>query len=96
MILKVDIYLESVLAIHYCIIEKKEPQSKAIINDIQKTKLTELMEHLNNIQEHISTVINNKNSLKIFEVIEERLNISYLDNNWQLRIFVLFMNIFHF
>ena len=83
-ILKVDIYLESVLAIHYCIIEKKEPQSKAIINDIQKTKLTELMEHLNNIQEHISTVINNKNSLKIFEVIEERFNISYLDNSWNI------------
>jgi len=42
------------------------------------------MEHLNNIQEHISTVINNKHSFKIFKVIEDRFNILELDNSWNV------------
>ena len=83
-ILKVDIYLESILAIHYCIIEKQDPLNKLIIPTVQEEKLFELMEHLKDVQEYVSTIINNKNSLRIFEVIEERFDIYTLNNDWSI------------
>ena len=53
-ILKVDIYLESILAIHYCIIEKQDPLNKLIIPTVQEEKLFELMEHLKDVQEYVN------------------------------------------
>ena len=35
---------------------------KFVIPEIQKTKLDEMMDHLNQIQNHIETILNNKNS----------------------------------
>ena len=81
-ILKVDIYVESILHIDYCTFGNKNPFLKSITPMLQKEKLNKLMEHLNNIQEHVNTIINNKHGFKIFETIEERFDIITLADDW--------------
>ena len=58
-ILKVDVYLEAVLSLDYCINEKNEIK-KVLIPDVQRTKLKELMNHIKRIQDHISIITNNE------------------------------------
>ena len=80
-ILKVDVYLEAVLSLDYCINEKNEIK-KVLIPDVQRTKLTELMNHIKRIQDHISIITNNKNSLGIFNIIEEEIYIITKEDDW--------------
>ena len=82
--MKVDIYLESILAMHYCIIENKDSLAALIIPEIQRVKLDELMEHLKDVQEHVNTILSNENSLGIFKVIEEGFNIYVLGDDWNI------------
>ena len=82
-VLKVDIYLEAILSLHYCLIEKKDEIKKKQIPEIQKTKLTDLMNQLNRIQEHVNIILNNKKSLGIFKVIENNFYIITLENDWR-------------
>ena len=81
-VLKVDIYLEAVIQIHDCINERSNSTIKIVNPEIQSKKLKELMTHLQNVQEHISTILNNKHSFRIFKTIEERFNIYSLGNDW--------------
>ena len=83
-VLKVDIYLESILAMHYCVIEHKDPFMVQILPEIQRAKLDELMEHLKDVQEHVNTIISNRHSAGIFKVIEERFNIYVIGDDWTL------------
>ena len=80
-ILKVDLYLEAILSLHYCIIEQQNTIMKFVIPEIQKTKLDEMMDHLNQIQNHIETILNNKNSFSIFQVIEDRFTIASITDD---------------
>jgi hypothetical protein len=82
-VLKVDIYIESIFNIDYCIIEKKNNSLlQEIISFFQKDKLAELMAHLKNLQERVNTILNNKHSTRIFKTIEERFNILDLGTDW--------------
>ena len=81
--LKLDIYLESILILHYCILEDSSGMVKEMIPSIQMVKLQELMAHLNEVQENINTILNNRHSFKIFQVIEERFDIYTLSDNWE-------------
>ena len=82
-VLKVDIYIESIFNIDYCIIEKKNNSLlQEIISFFQKDKLAELMAHLKNLQERVNTILNNKHSIRIFKTIEERFNILDLGTDW--------------
>ena len=85
-LLKVDLYLEAILSIHYCIIEQKNPLMKLIIPQIQKAKLGEMMEHLNQIQKHVETILNNKNSFGIFQVIENRFLIASIGDDLSISV----------
>ena len=84
-ILKVDVYLEAVLSLDYCINEKNEIK-KVLIPDVQRTKLKELMNHIKRIQDHISIITNNKNSLGIFNIIEEEIYIITKEDDWESNI----------
>ena len=81
--LKVDIYLESILILHYCVSKEK---TGIIIETpfIQMSKLNELMSHLNQVQEYINTILNNKHSFSIFKVIEERFDIMTMGDDWEV------------
>ena len=82
--LKVDIYLECALQLHYCIREKdNDTLIKLITPDIQKEKMNELMNHLKNVQEHVNVILNNKHSFTIFQLIEERFKVYTLGNDWK-------------
>ena len=81
-VLKVDIYIESILHMHYCIEEKKNNPMSHVTPFIQKEKLNILLEDLKNVQEHVSTILNNKHSFGIFKIIEERFVIDTLDSDW--------------
>ena len=82
--LKVDIYLECLLHLHYCIRETdNDPISKIVIPTIQAEKLNDLMRHLKNVQEHVNVILNNKHSFRIFQLIENRFNIYTLGNDWK-------------
>ena len=81
-VLKVDIYIESILHMHYCIEEKKNNPMSHVTPFIQKEKLNILLEDLKNVQGHVSTILNNKHSFGIFKIIEERFVIDTLDSDW--------------
>ena len=80
-ILKVDVYLESILSIHYCIIEKKDSNVKSFISEVQKTKLIELIDHLKQIQDHVNIILNNKNSIGIFKTIQAQFTAIFLGDD---------------
>ena len=82
-VLKVDIYIESILHMYYCINEGKNSTGMGqFIPAVQMEKLNLLLEHLRNVQEHVSTILNNKHSFGIFKLIEERFVIETLDSDW--------------
>ena len=85
-LLKVDIYLESILSIHYCIIENRGPNVNSIILGVQKTKLIELMDHLKQIQDHVNIILNNKNSIGIFRTIQEQFTSVFLGDDLSVTI----------
>ena len=83
--LKVDIYVHSILTLIYCINEDKitDPNRKSVMIMIQKMKLAMLIKDLNLVQDEISIILNNKNSFSIFSSIEERFLIKSLENDWE-------------
>ena len=82
--IKVDIYMEAILSIIYCVYENDEILNLEETQRFAKNQLQDILVHLKILQDQIDTILNNKNSIKIFEIIEERFSIIYLENDWQI------------
>ena len=87
--LKVDIYIEAIFSIIYCVYEndKSIEKEKAIIEKEKihsnaSRKLQDILNHLKIMQDQVKVILNNKFSNNIFKTIEEGFLIRTLNNDW--------------
>ena len=80
--LKVDIYSEAILSFLYCIYENNNLIELSSIHMEAKESLKNTLNHLKELQNHINIILKNKNSVRIFKIIEERFLINILTNDW--------------
>ena len=83
-ILKIDIYIVAIYSLIYCIYEKETLIEKQEINSKVNNKLKDIMSHLKIVQNEINIILNNKYSLDIFKVVEDRFLILTLNNDWSI------------
>ena len=77
--LKVDIYSEAILSIIYCVYEKDNNYGILNMEEFQnmaKSRIDIILKHLKLLQDQINIILNNKDSVRIFEIIEERISIN--------------------
>mgnify|MGYP002623805179 CR=1 FL=1 len=82
--LKIDIYAQAVLTLIYCIDENHNITRITFIHEEAKLKLDNLITHLKLFQNQINTILKNKETVGIFETIEERFLINVLANDWTI------------
>ena len=82
--LKVDIYCEAILSIIYCVYENAKILNLKEFQNIAKNRIEIILEHLKLLQNEINIILNDKNSIRIFEIIEERFLINILESDWSV------------
>ena len=82
--LKIDIYVQAVLSLIYCVDENHNVSRISLIHEEATIKLNNIINHLKLFQNQISIILNNKETLGIFETIEERFLINFLANDWTI------------
>ena len=82
--LKVDVYCEAILSIIYCVYENDEILNIKELQNMAKKRLIIILEHLKLLQDQINIILNNKDSIRIFEIIEERILINTLESDWNV------------
>jgi len=82
--LKIDIYVEAILSLIYCIDESHNISRISTIHEESRIKLNNIINHLKLFQNQIRTILKNKETVGIFETIEERFLINILANDWTI------------
>jgi hypothetical protein len=80
--LKVDIYVQAIISLIYCIDESHNITRIAIIHEEAKIKLDNIINHLKLFQTQIRIILKNKETVGIFETIENRFLINILASDW--------------
>ena len=80
--LKIDIYVQAILSIIYCINEKENITDISSVQSESKLKIKSTLEHLKILQDQINIILNNKNSARIINILQEKRNIYILSDDW--------------
>ena len=80
--LKIDIYVQAILSIIYCINEKESFTEVYDIQSEAKRKIKNTLDHLKILQDQINLILNNKNSEGILNILEEKYEIFNLNDDW--------------
>ena len=80
--LKIDIYVQAILSIIYCINEKENITDIYSVQSESKLKIKSTLEHLKILQDQINIILNNKNSARIINIFQEKRNIYILNDDW--------------
>ena len=82
--LKVDIYVEALLSIIYCVYENDNIMEIQQIQSVAQDKIKDILDHLNLFQDNVNIILNDKKTLNIFKVIEERFLRNMLTDDWKI------------
>ena len=80
--LKIDIYVQAILSIIYCINEKENITDISSVQSESKLKIKSTLEHLKILQDQINIILNNKNSARIINILQEKKDIYILNDDW--------------
>ena len=80
--LKIDIYVQAILSIIYCMNENENITNLSSIQSESKLKIKNTLEHLKILQDQINIILNNKNSAGIFNILQENYEILRLNDDW--------------
>ena len=80
--LKIDIYVQAILSIIYCINEKENITDIDSVQSESKLKIKSTLEHLKILQDQINIILNNKNSARIISILQEKRKIYILNDDW--------------
>ena len=87
--LKIDIYVQGILSIIYCINENENITDLSYIHNEAKLKIQSTINHINLLQEQLNIIINNQFCSSIFKILEEKVEISSLNDDWSISNFSL-------
>ena len=82
--LKIDIYVQGILSITYCINEIENITDISNIHSEAKLKIKSTLDHLKILQNQINIIVNNKNCLGIINILENKLEIKGLNEDWSI------------
>ena len=82
--LKVDIYLEAILSIIYCVYEDNNLIEIEEIQSLAQKKTNDILDHLKHLQDKVSIILNDKKTLNIFQIIKERFLINMIADDWEI------------
>ena len=80
--IKVDIYVQAIISLIYCIDENHNITRLSMIHEEAKIKLDNIMGHLKLFQNQIRIILKNKETVGIFKTIEDSFLINILANDW--------------
>ena len=80
--LKIDIYVQGILSIIYCINENEQITELSNIYAEAKLKIKSTLDHLKILQNQINIIVNNKNCLGILNILESKILIKNLNEDW--------------
>ena len=92
--LKIDIYVQAILSIIYCINEKENITDIDSVQSESKLKIKSTLEHLKILQDQINIILNNKNSARIISILQEKRNI-YILNELLLTNLLLWLSFYN-
>jgi hypothetical protein len=82
--LKIDIYVQGILSIIYCINENEEITDLLNIHSEAKLKIKSTLDHLKILQNQINIIVNNENCLGILNILESKILIYNLNEDWNI------------
>ena len=80
--LKIDVYVQGILSIIYCINENERITDISNIHSEAKLKIKSTMDHLKGLQDQINIIVNNKYCMGILNILEKRYEIYNLNDDW--------------
>ena len=80
--LKIDIYVQGILSIIYCINENENITDITNIQSEAKLKIKSTMDHLKSLQDQITIIVNNKYCSGILNILGQKCEIFSLNDDW--------------
>ena len=80
--LKIDIFVQGILSIIYCINENENITDISNIHTEAKLKIKSTMDHVKGLQDQINIIVNNQYCSEILTILEEKFEITKLNDDW--------------
>jgi len=80
--LKIDIFVQGILSIIYCINENENITDITNIHTEAQLKIQSTMDHVKGLQDQINIIVNNKYCSEILKILEEKFQITTLNDDW--------------
>ena len=80
--LKIDIFVQGILSIIYCINENENITDISNIHSEAKLKIKSTMDHVKGLQDQINIIINNKYCSEILKILEDKFEIYSINDDW--------------
>ena len=80
--LKIDIFVQGILSIIYCINENENITDISNIHSEAKLKIKSTMDHVKGLQDQINIIVKNKYCSEILKILEEKFEIFSLNDDW--------------
>ena len=80
--LKIDIYVQTILSITYCINENEKITDISNIHSEAKLKIQSTINHIKLLQDQINKIINNNYCSEIIDILQEKIDIYNLNDDW--------------
>ena len=80
--LKIDIYVQGILSLIYCINEIEPMTYLSYIHSEARLKINSTMIHIKLLQDQLNIIINSKLCSGIFKILVEKMEIYNLNDDW--------------